>query len=250
MNFTADHYQIIQSKYFKHFPENFPLDLIHNYKSILAYKEYLKVSKPDMQLLNILLDITLDKIRKQQRFQKLIVIKLILNHSKHKEIDRLTKEKIFRLYQGLIFTENDEVCWKLSNLLKNSELEPTQVEWLIDNYELSDHLLNRILRYPVKNKMISQWAKTAINKEEMAHRKSEIIGCILNYWPAYKNKDHTAMAWGIFYSKLDNVEKRKLLDKYFCPDNLEEILKICEREGFIDLISNWYNDLTSQIAKS
>jgi len=47
------------------------------------------------------------------------------------------------------------------------------------------------------------------------------------------------MVWGIFYSDLNDEEKQALLNKHLNPNNLEEILKICERKHFIDLIAKW-----------
>ena len=247
MKFTADHYRLLQSRYLEHFPEDFPLDLICDYSSILRFRDYLKNSQPDKQLLTILLDIVLLKIGRGQRFQKIVLLKLISNHLNCGDIDTGIIDKVFRIYQQLICHEPDEVCWKLSKLIKDRELLPDQVNWLLANYESSEHILNRILRYPVKNKSISQWAETAINNEELANRRAEIIGLILNFRPKYRHRDHQALAWGIYYSKLSDEEKRALLDKHFYADSLGELLKICEREGFTDLIAKWYLEITEQM---
>jgi len=55
------------------------------------------------------------------------------------------------------------------------------------------------------------------------------------------------LAWGIYYSKLPADEKQRLLDKHFYADNLGELLKICEREGFPNLIAKWYQEITAQM---
>lgn len=99
----------------------------------------------------------------------------------------------------------------------------------------------------MKNKRISQWAETAINNANLAPRRAEIISCILNYRPNYRNKDHKALAWGIYYSKLDNERKKLLLNKHFYADNLEEVLKICDRTNYTDLIEKWYMEITAQM---
>jgi hypothetical protein len=247
MKFTADHYRLLQARYLEHFPEDFPMDMIQDYSSILRFRDYLKNSKPDKQLLTILLDMVLLKIERGQRFQKILLLKLILNHLSCGDIDAVILSKVFRIYQQLIVGEPDEVCWKLSKLIKDRELSSEQVDWLLVNYETSEHILNRILRYPVKNKAISLWAETAINNEELINRRAEIIGLILNFRPKYRHKDHQALAWGIYYSKLTDQEKQELLDRHFYADNLRELLKICEREGFTDLIAKWYNGITEQM---
>jgi len=247
MKFSVDHYRILQAKYLEHFPESFPIDLITNYSDILRFQHYLKNAQPERKILTVLLDAVFQKIERGQRFQKVLILKLILNHMKCEGVDDEILIKVFRIYQQLIFNESDEVCWKLSNLIKNRELLPNQINWLLDNYEASEHILNRILRYPVKNKMITQWAETAINNEELWNRKAEIIGCILNFRPKYRHKDHQAMVWGVYYSKLCSEEKKKLLDKHLFPDNLSEVLKICDREGYTDLIEKWYKQMTGLI---
>jgi hypothetical protein len=55
------------------------------------------------------------------------------------------------------------------------------------------------------------------------------------------------LAWGIYYCKLTDQEKKELLDKHFYADNLGELLKICERQGFTDLIAKWYQEITEQM---
>jgi len=244
MKFTADHYKLLQSEYFRHFPQEFPLELLMDYRSILVFRNYLKTAKPDQQLLTILLDITLQKINSKKRFQKILLLKLILHHSRCENLDSSSHVKIFEIYQRMICSEPDEVCWKLSNMIRDRELSREQLNWLLENYEQSKHILNRILRYPVKNKKVSEWAETAINNEELISRRAEIIGCILNYRSGYRHKDHDALVWGIYYSKLDDEHKKILLDKHLYPDNLVEVLKICERAGYTDLIEKWYNEIT------
>jgi hypothetical protein len=247
MKFTADHYRILQASYLEHFPEHFPLELASDYSSLLRFRNYLKNSKPDKHLLIILLDTVLEKIDRGQRFQKVVMLKLILNHLQCENVGVTVLAKVFRIYQALIFDEQDQVCWKLSNLIKDRELSRDQINWLLENYESSPHILNRILRYPVKNKLITQWAETAIHNEELASRRAEIIGCILNFRPKYRHKDHQALAWGIYYSKLSMEEKKVLLDKHCYADNLAELLKICARLAFTDLIAKWYKDITVQM---
>jgi hypothetical protein len=244
IQFTADHYLMLQSSYLKYFPEQFPLELISDYSSILRYQKYLKNSKPERRLLCILLNTVLEKIERGQRFQKILILKLILHHLKYGETDQEIKIKVFKIYQELILNEPDDVCWKLSNMLKNRELLPYQIDWLLDNIALSEHILNRVLRYPVKNKSISRWAETAIHNEELWNRRSEIIGCILNYRPKFRHKNHQNLVWGIYYSKLTHEEKKVLLDKYFYADNLSELLKICDRQNYTDLIKKWFQEIS------
>ena len=101
MKFSADHYLILQAEYLHHFPEDFPMDLLTDYRSILRFRNYLKSAKPDRQLLNILLAVALEKILLKRRFQKILVLKLILHHLKCDGVDRQIVDQVFEIYQPL-----------------------------------------------------------------------------------------------------------------------------------------------------
>lgn len=80
MKYTAEHYRMLQYSYLGNFPEDFPPTLISDYSGILRFRNYLKKCTPDRKLLLILLETVINKISRGQRFQKLMMLKLIIHH--------------------------------------------------------------------------------------------------------------------------------------------------------------------------
>ena len=142
---------------------------------------------------------------------------------------------MFFVFQLLIIQADDELSWKLTMLIKDVLLSDAQIEWLIDNYKESEHIQNRLLRYPVINFSVSKWAGECIQNGDLENRLSELIGLQLNFDESYKHHNGNSFAWGIHYSQLNIEIKRKLLIKNLNNGNLVETVKILERNVFNNL---------------
>ena len=239
---TEENLTQLEDSYFRNFPISIPTELLTEYKTVIELKKLIKYAKPDRRILNNLLDIAIQRISNNQRFQKNTFIKLIRRHTKTIFIDKEIKEKIFYVFQSLITKVNDETAWSLTVLLKDIELLDEQINWLIKNFEISEHIQNRLLRYPVPNQDISSWAKECIDRKILESRLSELIGLQLNYNPSFKHHYKRALIWGIHYSKLDNLIKEQLLIKRLSSENFEDLINICEKNGFAKVIFELYKD--------
>lgn len=243
MKLTPEQFILLENSYLRHFPTHIPDEIFQDYKTILKYKDLIRYAKPDKRILNHLLDTVIEKIKSNQRFQKITFIKLIRWQCDKSFIDSKTSDKLFFVFKSLINEVNESIAWSLSVTIKDIELSQENIDWLIDNYEISEHLQNRLLRYPKPNKAITSWCDQRLKKKDLDNRLSELIGLRLNFDTNFTYKDKTSLIWGIHYSKLSNKTKKELLLKYLTADNLEELIKICEKNSYTDIISQLYNDI-------
>ncbi|KFE97886.1 hypothetical protein [Chryseobacterium luteum] len=243
MKLTIEQFILLENYYLRHFPPHIPDEILQDYKTILEYKDIIKYTKPEKRILNYLLDTAIKKINNNQRFQRITFIKLIRWQWEKAFIDNVISDKLFFIFKSLITEVNETISWSLSVIIKDIELSQNNIEWLIDNYAISEHIRNRLLRYPKPNKAITIWCKERLQRKDLDERLSELIGLSLNFNIKFTHKDKTSLIWGIYYSKLSDNLKKELLLKHLTTDNFEELIKICERSNFIDIISQLYNDL-------
>lgn len=245
MKLTDDQYYVLKETYIRNFPIDIPDQLIYDYRSIIDYKNLIAHSLPDIRILNKLLDIIIEKITKKLRFQKLTLLKLIKHHSQFQKLETETIDKMFFVFKSLIIDSKEELAWKLTVLLKERELSEEQICWLIDYYDKSSHIQNRLLRYPALNKKISDWAYRCLNNGELNNRISELIALQLNFNKKFKHKNKVAFVWGIHFSQLNENEKKNLLLRATSKVNFLEVLKICEKNSYTDIISFFFDHFSS-----
>lgn len=146
MKLPAEYYQFLEDAYLRHFPVNIPNECLGDYNTILQFKHLIKRTIPNARVLGRLLDIVIDKIENRQRFQKLTMLKLIKHQLQHGNLEKDTVDKLFFIFQALIIGATDEVAWKLTTTIKGIELSDEHIGWMIDNYDKSEHIVNRLLR--------------------------------------------------------------------------------------------------------
>jgi len=245
MKLTNDQYYILQETYIRNFPVDIPDQLIYDYRSIIEYSNLIGHCLPSIRILNKILDITIDKITKDHRFQKLTLLKLIKHHSQIQKLETETIDKMFFLFKSLIINAKEELAWKLTVLIKERELSEEQICWLIDYYDKSVHIQNRLLRYPALNKKISDWGYRCLSNGELNNRISELIALQINFNKKFRHKNKVAFVWGIHFCQLNENDKKALLLKATSKVNFLEVLKICEKNSFTDIISFFFDHFSS-----
>jgi hypothetical protein len=235
---------LLKYSYLSHFPIKIPKKYFQDYESVIKYKELIKYAEPNKNILNQLLDITIEKIRNKSRYKKTILIILIRSQLKPIYIDKNTSKKLFFIFQSLILKLRSNITWSISILIRDIVLSKDNIKWLINNHEKSEHIHNRLLRYPKPNKDITKWGKCCLKERILNNRISELIGLQLNFNRNYTYKNKTVLIWGIHYSKLKNSVKKQLLLKHLTQNNFEEMIKICERNKYYDIIAFLYNNLS------
>jgi len=69
--------------------------------------------------------------------------------------------------------------------LINTILEVTDIEWLCENADKSNVILNRLLRYPEKSTIISNWVKQHDKLDRYRIRRAEMVGWLMDENPDY-----------------------------------------------------------------
>ena len=138
---------------------------------------------------------------------------------------------LFKLYKYFIFSESDEILWSSSSILKDLKLSKESINWLLENYEKSEHIVNRLLLYPEPNQEIQNWAKEMYLNRKITDRTYELIALLIDKdLPSYINdEDSNTILWAIFKSRIPKGRKINLLVKYCDLYSLESLIKISDR---------------------
>jgi len=153
------------------------------------------------------------------------------------ELGNSTISKLFFLHRTYIFHNSEEVQACVNMLIKSQCLDDENIVWIIANWENSDHLLNRLLRYPVKNSLVTQWAKEIYQNGKLKDRNSEVVGLLIDEnIPPYVKENGSLIIWAIYYSKVSNETKQKLLMEEFTIDSIESLWKVATRLKFPKVI--------------
>lgn len=247
MRIHAEHHEILENAFFRNFPTQIPYEYLESYSSILKNKKLIKYAEPDLNILISVLDVVIELLKLKTRFQKLTLLRLIKHHLPSTNIQFETTEKLFFIFQELIIGASEELGWKLTMLIKDIQLSNEQIDWLIANYSDSLHIVNRLLRYPKPDKSITKWAKERLKQNDLNERLSELIALQLNFNKNFKHKNSLAYVWGIHYSKLDDKVKKDLLLRATTNKTIIDIVAICERNNYLDIIALYYSVITGQL---
>jgi hypothetical protein len=142
-----------------------------------------------------------------------------------------TVELLFQLYQHYVYSDNEEIQWCVSTYLKDRTLAAHQIAWFTDNATSSVHLVNRLLRYPVRDAAIAQWAQVSLAVGLFPERKAELLALLIKEdLPACATAVPTeTVLWAIYYARLPLQEKSRLLRSKITKEAAESALTIAMR---------------------
>jgi len=104
MKLPVEHYKFLRDVYLRYFPVDLPDESIKDYSNVILNKDLIKTTSPDERILNKLLDILIEKIQNQQRYQKLTLLKLIQHHLQPGGTSKETIAKLFFVFNALFST--------------------------------------------------------------------------------------------------------------------------------------------------
>jgi hypothetical protein len=106
---------------------------------------------------------------------------------------------LFSIYRELVLASRPELQWALSRTLRNQRLTDEEIGWLIEHWRESEHLVNRLLRYPYSHPTVVTWAKQCYTAGLLADRKSELLALIIpeSGVASFSNDDPVALAWAL-----------------------------------------------------
>jgi hypothetical protein len=169
---------------------------------------------------------------------------LLANREKStRRIPPSTIDRLFDIYTHFIFDPLGEIRRCVSVILKEKTLRRHQVRWLVKNANASEHIVNRLLRYPRFDPLIEAWARLAIQNPELHARRAELLGRLIadNLPPEAGSLPSEAILWGIYFSSANMRTKQSLIIQCASTENLEAALEICLRLGLVDPIRELRN---------
>jgi len=214
---------------------------IQNAKDIYEHRNLLKQLLLSEYTINYLMDIIIESVNSKLRFRTLDclrVIRAILRNNPFRvELGNLTISKLFFLHQAFILHKNEEVRACANVLVMSQCLDDESIKWIIANWEKSDHLLNRLLRYPTKNSLITQWAKEVYQGGTLKGRNSEVIALLIDEnIPPYVKENSSTIVWSIYYSRISSETKQRLLMENFTTESADSLWKVATRLKYSDVI--------------
>ena len=198
-------------------------EYIRNIDDVYEKRAILKVCRWDFKSFDYLLSIFVKTVLNKSRFVKKVdcfrvVRSAIRNNFVGCQFPHEILNKLFCLFKEFLqlipHVNYDIVSW-LSVALKGQVLSDEQIDWLIQSAAMDKTVLNRLLRYPISNRSIEQWAMQALDSEIIQGRESELYGILIKERipDLLIGRDSNEIAWGIYYSKnKDETKERLLLD--------------------------------------
>ena len=116
-------------------------------------------------------------------FDSLKVLRAVVLSGGEQQLPARSVRRLVAIYQKLILDSREEVQWCLSRLLKGQVLDDDAVDWLVQHWVDSVHIVNRLLRYPKVHPRIVKWAKARYRASEVSDRRSEFIAILLSEAP-------------------------------------------------------------------
>jgi hypothetical protein len=172
------------------------------------------------------------------------------NHLDH-PLPEAIVDDLFAIYRALILTAREEVQWRLSRILRGQTLPSDAVQWLIEHWDESDHIVNRLLRYPAPNSSIRQWAMDCYQNNCLPSRKSEILALLIDEdIPEFiRHESPDELAWAIFYSRLSKARKVQLIGHLVDRMTSPMLLDLAKRLGSAILIRAGIRSMKAKMKK-
>lgn len=237
----------LEMRLMKFYPEKYLPKYVTTVKDIYEYRSPLKLLPCSNDTLRYLLNIITTAIHERKRFRQfdcLKVIRAIVRNGEEQEglphLDDDVVRHLFFLYQEYVLVPNEEIQWCISRILRGQILDDDEVRWLILNYKKSSHIVNRLLRYPVRNELIAEWAAEVYKTAELSDRVSEIVALLIDKdVPAMARKqNNSVILWAIYYSHATPADKERLLLRHARVEDLDVVLDITDKLGSPFLIEH------------
>lgn len=214
---------------------------IQNARDIYEHRSLLKQLLLSEYTINYLMDIIIESVKSKSRFRTLdclrVIRAILRNNPFGLELGNLPISKLFFLHRAFIFHKNEQVSACANVLIMSQCLDDQSIKWIIANWEKSDHLLNRLLRYPARNSLITQWSREIYQSGRLKDRNSEVIALLIDEkLPPYIKENSSTIIWSIYYSRVSDETKQKLLMENFTIESTESLWKVATRLKYSEVI--------------
>ena len=217
------------------YPDRYLPRFVSTVRDIYEHRSLLKLLPCTNYVLRHLLSLIVKAVREGRRFRafdSLKVLRAIIKNNDEQdeqvELEEDIVRDLFFLYQTYVFSQNEDIQWCVSRILKDQVLDDTAVEWLISHYTESNHIVNRLLRYPLKHDLIVRWATEMYRTEQLEERTSEIIALMITdaVPTILRTEDTATILWAIYASRATEADKERLLLEHASVNDLDDVLDI------------------------
>jgi hypothetical protein len=239
-------------------------DILTNYNDFLKVRDLLHLYRFNPVVFERLLDLTLEKWNTNKRISRISLIETTCRYLNilRETVNRANKEKfrpdensalalnvrrkLFLLFQKSI-DDSTVLCpaqieiaqTKCNNMLIGQPLPDDAIQWLLDNRAKHPCILNRIMRYPEKSKLINQWIKTHFEDDIIRIRRTESISRLLDFDADY---ELPLMLLKEDFESINELEENRFNDyKYDARSNMALAREM--NEIFPDNHNLFYTDL-------
>lgn len=191
-------------------------DFIRSYKDFLKIKDNLRHYNFHPKVFEALFQIGYTKFFGKERYNKKLLFDNIRAYYKKKpksyQCPNAVLEKAMQLFKTAVLLDRFEakICARL--LIKDRELPGHFIEWLIENWELSEEIVNSLLRYPVNNDKICGWVNEVYEDERLRTRRSELIGWKINQDHLFKVHTQTIIADIEYYIQDELINYKEFIN--------------------------------------
>lgn len=176
-----------------------PNSLIDNYRDFIGVRDRLHHFQFNQFVFEAIINLAIETWCSEKRINRLSLLTTIKRYGFRRSggpaTNSYSKEvnhKLFKLYRNCIESAHyipknqlSEAIRLCNYMLINAVLPDTDVKWMLNNYHLDSRMLNRILRYPEKNELISQWIEEHFKEDELCIRRAEATSWLLDYDPEF-----------------------------------------------------------------
>lgn len=189
-------------------------DLIISYSNFLKVRDYLRYYQFNPIVFDNLITLANEKWNTEKRISRISLLQKIKqylyqdtgkdyyskNTKPNFQLKIETRKLLFNLFKKTFEEKNyisyiqlaeaRKIC---NNVLINLELTPIEEEWLCSNIIESELILNRVLRYPIKSVIISNWAKSNFHNDILRSRRAELLSWIIDQEPNFEINQQTLL---------------------------------------------------------
>jgi len=210
-----------------------PKNLIVNYAGFLQHRDLLHYYQFSLPVLESLIQLNYDLWLSNKRISRLSLIQTTRRyaalHKKPIPYSSECRDKLFDLFRWVVIEQVTKgnkkaitaMQFSINTLLKKLILQDDQLRYLCENAARSPSVVNRLLRYPVKNPVISQWVKDNFSIDHYRTRRAEMISWLLNEDPNFVVDKEVLMADFEYVNALD----QQLLADYLAERDAEYIVR-------------------------
>lgn len=141
----------------------------------------------------------LTEYRRFRVFDCVKVLRAQVVASEGKKLPSRVVRDLFAIYRQLILAGREELQWALSRLIRDQKLTDGEIAWLVEHWRESDHLVNRLLRYPVPHPNVAAWARQCYAAGLLSDRKSELLALLIpeDGIAPFAKEDPVVLAWAL-----------------------------------------------------